>query len=164
MKRGSSGAGIGGILKGLGDLVDKLAEIEKQGEELRRSGELRGSDGRLRGIYGVNVRVGLGGEGVQVEPFGNLKPDRTAGDAMVHEIREPVCDVFEEEDHLLIVAEMPGVSQADVKLEADGDLLTIEANRKDRKYRKELQLPRAIDPTRAAISANNGVVEIRCPV
>ncbi len=157
-----SGDGIAGILKGLGDLVEKLSALEQQGREIRKDGEIRGADGRVRGIYGVNVKVGLGREGVQVEPFGNLRPD-AGGEAVIHEVREPVCDVFEEAGYLLIVAEMPGVDTTDVHLEAQGDLLTIRASRSDRKYLKELHLPIAVDPSRAAISANNGVVEVRFP-
>lgn len=165
MKKGPTGtAAIGDILKGLGQLVEKLGEIEQAGEVLDEAGSLRGSDGKLRGIYGVQVKVGLGGKEVQLEPFGNLKPDPAGAETTVHETREPVCDVFEESHELRIVAEMPGVGVDDVQLELDGDLLTIRAERRDRKYWKELQLPRPIDVTKVVKSANNGVLELRCPL
>ncbi len=60
---------------------------------------------------------------------------------MVQEVREPVVDIFEEEDHVLVVAEMPGVSPEDVKITVEDDLLTISAERGDKKYRKEVLLP-----------------------
>ncbi len=165
MKKGSTGtAAIGDILKGIGQLVEKLGELEKVGDTLNHSGSLRGSDGKTRGIFGVQVKVGLGGREIQVEPFGNLKPGAGDKEAVVHETREPVCDVFEEDTELLIIAEMPGVAAEDVKLDLDGDLLSMRAERRDRKYFKELQLPRVVIIEKAKISANNGVVEIRCPL
>jgi HSP20 family protein len=171
MKKGPTGtAAIGEILKGLGQLVEKLGEIDKVGDPLNKSnsqhhsGSLRGSDGKTRGVFGVQVKVGLGGKEIEIEPFGNVKPGFDDVEAMVHETREPVCDVFEEEAELLIVAEMPGVAAEDVKLLLEGDLLSIRAERRDRKYSKELQLPRVVAIEKAKISANNGVVEIRCPL
>ncbi len=165
MKKGPTGtAAIEEILKGLGQLVEKLGEIDKVGETLNHSGSLRGSDGKTRGIFGVQVKVGLGGQEIQLEPFGNLKPGVGDVEAVVHETREPVCDVFEEESELLIIAEMPGVTAEDVKLTIDGDLLSIRAERRDRKYAKELHLPRVVAIEKAKIKANNGVVEIRCPL
>jgi len=165
MKKGPTGAAaIGDILKGLGQLVEKLGEIDQAGEALNQSGSLRGSDGKTRGIYGVQVKVGLGGQEIKLEPFGNFKPGTGNSEATVHETREPVCDVFEEETELLIIAEMPGVAAEDVKLELDGDLLSIRAERRDRKYAKELHLPQIVVIENAKISANNGVVEIRCPL
>lgn len=147
MKKGPTGsAAIGEILKGLGQLVDKLSEVEKSGT--------------TSAIYGVQVKVGLGGREVTMEPFGNVR----SSEATVHETREPVCDVFEEPNEILIIAEMPGVGVEDLKLEIEGDLLTIKAERKDRKYLKELQLPKPIDLSKVKTTANNGVLELRCPL
>ncbi len=64
----------------------------------------------VKGIYGFTVKVGLGDDGPRIEPFGNIRKDRESGHTVVQEVREPVVDVFEEEDHVLVVAEMPGVS------------------------------------------------------
>lgn len=149
-------------------MVEKLGEIEQAGDDLRREAGFTGPDGKLRGIYGVQVKVGLGGQEIKMEPFGNLKRNTAPGssstrEAEVHELREPVCDVFEEQDELVIIAEMPGVSLDDLQLGLEGDLLTIEATGKTRKYFKELHLPFAIDLARLRRTANNGVVELRCP-
>ncbi len=176
MKTGNRGSkGLGDILKGLGDLVDKLSEVEAQveeklarGEEATSSqqGEWRSRDGRVRGIYGVNVKVGLGGKNMEFEPFGHVRraAQPPGKDAVVEELREPIVDLFEETGRILIVAEMPGVTAEDVKLSLEGDLLTITACRADRRYQKEIQLPVPIDPSRATTTANNGVVEINCPL
>jgi len=163
---GDAGFGLGGIFKGLGDLVEKLGELAEKGEELKKSGELDigGAGKQLKGVYGFNIRFGLGSEGVKVEPFGNIRKDRATGKAVVEEIREPMVDVFDERDAVLVVAEMPGVGEKDISLELNGDVLVIQAQRKDKKYRKEVLLPRNMAGGRMQTSCNNGVVEIRISV
>jgi len=154
--------GVGGLLSGLAGLVTKLNELAETGAELRRSGELRGADKELKGIYGFTVKVGLGDQAPRVEPFGNIRTDKQTGRAVVEEIREPVVDLFEEKDHLLIVAEMPGITAGDVKLDVEGDVLTITAAKGDKKYRKEVLLPASYPRAKMRLTCNNGVVEIKC--
>lgn len=157
-------AGLGGILRGLGGLVEKLAELAEAGGELSRSGEIGGSGAgkALKGIYGFTVKVGLGGEGVTVAPFGNIRRDEESGRAVVEEVREPAVDVFEEPDHTLIVAEMPGIGAEDVRLEVEEDVLTISAEKGNTRYRKEVLLPGRVRRETMKVSCANGIVEIRC--
>jgi HSP20 family protein len=154
--------GLGGILKGLTDLVEKLDDLAESGGELSRTGEILGKSQQVKGIYGFTVKVGLGDDKPRVEPFGNIRTDTRSGHTVVQEVREPVVDVFEEKDHVLVVAEMPGISAKDVHIEIDGDLLTLSAARGDKKYRKEVQLPESFSRDHAQVSCNNGVVEIQC--
>lgn len=156
--------GFGGILRGLGDLVEKLAELAETGGELSRTAEIRGPGAgkELKGIYGFTVKVGIGGEGVKIEPFGNIRRDAESGRSVVQEVREPAVDVFEEPGYTLVLAEMPGVGVDDVRLEAHGDVLTIIAEHGDRKYRKEVVLPGAFPSEKMQVSCVNGIVEIRC--
>jgi HSP20 family protein len=157
-----SGSIYGGFLSGLTGLMEKLNELAETGTELRRTGGIHGDGKGVKGIYGFTVKVGLGDQGPQVEPFGNIRTDKKTGHAVVEEIREPVVDLFEEKDHLLIVAEMPGISAADVKLEVKDDVLTITAEKGDKKYRKEVLLPGNYPKGKMRLSCNNGVVEIKC--
>ncbi len=155
---------LGGILKGLGGLVEKLGELAEAGGELSKSGEIHGlgPDREAKGVYGFTVKVGLGGEGVKVEPFGNIRRDEESGRSVVQEVTEPAADVFEESDHTLVVAEMPGIGAEDVRLEVTGDLLTITAERGKKKYRKEVLLPGSFPREKMQVSCTNGVLEIRC--
>ncbi len=154
--------GLGGLFKGLGDLVEKLGELAEGGQELSRTGEITGEDKRVKGIYGFTVKVGLGGDKPRIEPFGNIRQDAKSGRTVVEEVREPVVDVFEEDGHVLVVAEMPGVGLADVDIDVKDDVLTISAKRGETKYRKEILLPRAFSKDKMQISCNNGVLEIKC--
>lgn len=155
----------GGFLAGLAEVIDKLSELAETGRTLSRSGEFTSESGgkEFKGVYGFNVKVGLGGDEAKVEPFGNIKVDRHAREGVVvAEVREPAVDVLEESDHLLIVAEMPGVGAADVKLEVHDDVLTLTAATGDKKYRKEVLLPKSCPRERMTLSCNNGIVRIRC--
>jgi len=159
---GSIDLGLGGILKGFGDLVERLGELAETGEQLSRTGEIHGTDKQVKGIYGFTVKVGLGGDQPRVEPFGNIRKDRESGRTVVQEVREPAVDVFEEDDHVLVVAEMPGIGAEDVQVTVEDDLLTISAARGDKKYRKEVLLPASATLEKTQITCNSGVVEIKC--
>ncbi len=164
-KKGSGEeSGFGGVFKGLADLIEKLGDLAEKGEHLKQSeGELHHRD--VKGVYGFSVKVGLGDKGgkeFKVEPFGNVRRDETSGETVVQEIREPVMDVFEEKDHTLVVAEMPGISTKDVTLTVKDDLLTIHAEKRDKKYRKEILLPHSYPREKMKMSCNNGILEIKC--
>ena len=165
-KRKGSGeeSGFGGVFKGLADLIEKLGDLADKGEQLKKGeGEIHHRD--VKGVYGFSVKVGLGDKGdkeVKVEPFGNVRRDDKTGETVVQEIREPVVDVFEEKDHTLVVAEMPGVSTKDVTLTVKDDLLTIYAEKRDKKYRKEILLPRSYPQEKMKMTCNNGILEIKC--
>jgi len=165
-KGGGAESGFGGVFKGLADLIEKLGDLADKGEQLKKGeGEFHHRD--VKGVYGFSVKVGLGekGEkGVKVEPFGNVRRDARTGETTVQEIREPIVDVFEEKDHILIVGELPGISTKDVRLEVQDDLLTIYAEKKDKKYRKEILLPRSYPKEKMEVSCNNGILEIKCPL
>jgi HSP20 family protein len=162
-----SDGGIEGMLRGLGDLVEKLGELAETGEELRRNGtiETNTSRGRqVKGVYGFTVKVGLGEEGEakpRVEPFGNIRRDDETGASVVQEVTEPMVDVFEEDGHVQVVAELPGIGEEDLELELHGDVLSIQAARGDKKYRKEVLLPRSFDADGMQHSCRNGILEVK---
>lgn len=161
-RKGSAGfdVGLGGIVRGLGDLIEKLNELSETGQELSQTGEL-GQGENVKGIYGFSVKVGLGGK-PSIEPFGNLHRDTRSGRTVVQEVREPMVDVIEEEDHVLVLAEMPGISAEDVQVEVNDDLLTVVAEKKGKRYRKEILLPGNFQREKMLITCHNGVLEIKC--
>lgn len=169
-KKDSSGpeseaeAGLGAILKGLGGLVERLGELADTGREISKVAEVHGQGPakEIKGVYGFTVKVGLGGEGATFEPFGNIRREPGIGRAVVHEVMEPAVDIFQERDHTLVVAELPGISAEDVRLEVKDDVLTLVAERGTKKYRKEVLLPDSFALEKMQVSCTNGVLEIRC--
>ncbi len=160
------GQPFGGILSGLADLVHKLGELAEKGQALKQSGELgsMGGDKDIKAVYGFNVKFGAGKQGddkIKVEPFGNVTRDKESGKTFVQEVREPLTDIFEEEDHTLVIAEMPGIRKGDVKLDLNDDVLSISAEHGDKKYSKEVLLSKAYPKSKMSYSCNNGMVEIK---
>jgi len=159
-RKGGSGFGLGDLFRGIGDLVELLKEMETEGKtEVTRTGELRGK-GRLKdlkGVYGFSVKVGLGGEPT-VETFGNIKKGEAG--AVVEEVREPLVDVFDEKEAMRVIAELPGVEANDINVELEGDILTIAAEGRDRKYNKEILLPAKGKRESLKTSYRNGILEV----
>ncbi len=152
-----------GFVKGLSDLIEKLGELAETGREMRHEGTLS-QDDKVKGVYGFHVKVGLGGDAVDIEPFGNIKLDKKSRHAVVHEVREPLFDVVEEQERILVIAEMPGITTNDIKVSVDGDVMNVEAAHRDRKYRKEILLPKPVESNEIKVVCNNGIVEISCPL
>jgi len=153
--------GSGGFMEGLGGLIGKLAEMAENGKEHHEVSDLHDKDGNKRGVVGFSFRVGLGDDGIKIERFGNLKQDEKTGNAVVQPVREPMVDVFDEADHVLVVAEMPGVGEEDVQVELKDDILTVSAEHGDQKYRKEVLLPVAFPAESMSRTCRNGIVEIK---
>jgi HSP20 family protein len=72
-----------------------------------------------------------------------------------------MIDIFEEPDHVLVVAEMPGIGEDDVTLDLKDDILTIAAERGPKKYRKEVLLPASFDSEKLSRTCRNGMLEVR---
>lgn len=152
--------GFGGLFKGLGNFMDLLSEMVEKGEEqVTRTGEfkVKGLGEKGRGVYGFSVRTGIGGI-PRVEHFGNIRS--TDEGPVVAEVREPLVDVFDEEQEIIIVAELPGVAEEEIRIEIQDDILSLETTG-ERKYAKEILLPRLVSVTTLQKSYKNGILELR---
>lgn len=152
---------LGGLFRGLGEFVDMVGKLAEAGEkQVSRQGEFRikGLDDRARGVYGFSIRSGIAPNKPRVEPFGNVRAGKEG--LVVADIREPLVDIFDEADEVVVTAELPGVSDRDISITFEADRLTIET-RGERHYVKELVLPSPVDPDSLAQTYNNGVLELR---
>jgi len=153
---------VGGLFKGLGKFVELVEKVEEAGGEIKRKGEIKGKEG-VRGIYGFSIRTGIG-ERPRIQTFGNIRPTgvkEAKPKIKITEEREPIVDVFDEKDHILVVAELPGVSEESIKLELKGDILILEAGDEKRKYYKEILLSSKVDFESREEIFKNGVLEIK---
>jgi HSP20 family protein len=152
--------GFGGLFKGLGDLIDLVSDLsEKEGGEKSQSGEftVNGLGDKAQGVYGFSVRTGIGGTR-RVEPFGNIR--KTDAGPVVAEVREPLVDVFDEGPEIVIVVELPGVTEANIQVDLKDDVLAIETSG-ERKYAKEILLSSAVEPGSLQKTYTNGILELR---
>jgi HSP20 family protein len=148
---------FGGLFKGLEGLIEAASELAERGEEIRKEGEIKGLPKGATGVYGFRVST-LGGRPV-VNTFGNIR--ETPKGPVVEEVREPMVDIFDEKDHILVVAEMPGVERDKIHIDVEGDALLLKAENTSRKYKKEVALPSMVDPATLAYSYNNGILEVK---
>ena len=152
--------GIGGLFKGIEKLVDLAANLKEAGGEIKKEGEIDLSHLKegMKGVFGFSIKTAVGGKPI-VEPFGNIK--KTPKGPKVEEEREPITDVFDEKDEIRVYAEMPGVSQEDIKLDLKEDILDISVQSGDRKYRKEVLLPVKVKAENLTSFYKNGILEIK---
>ena len=152
--------GIGGLFKGIEKLVDLAANLKEAGGEIKKEGEIDLSHLKegMKGVFGFSIKTAVGGKPI-VEPFGNIK--KTPKGPKVEEEREPITDVFDEKDEIRVYAEMPGVSQEDIKLDLKEDILDISVQSGDRKYHKEILLPVKVKAENLTSAYKNGILEIK---
>lgn len=155
----SFGPGLGGLFKGMGGLLDLVSEMAANGkEEQTTSGEAEALGGKAKAVYGISIKLGLGGKPV-IEQFGNVRATETG--AEVAEVREPLVDVMDEGDRLVVIAELPGVEADDIQVDIKDDVLILCAEGKHRKYSKEVLLPAPVEAEAMERSFKNGILEIR---
>ena len=108
-------------------------------------------------VYGFRITIGPDGRPV-IEEFGNVK--RVGRRAVIEETMEPLVDVIDEKDRIVVVAELPGIDKDKIDIRIKDNKLIIKAKDKDRKYYKEIELPAEVKPETAKAKYKNGVLEV----
>lgn len=161
---------LGGFMKGLSSLIDLADKVTQEGGVIEKSGEF-GVKGQkdVTGVYGFTIRTMAGPGGVArpvVRPFGDIAKIKVQKEArpkgpIVEEAREPFVDLFDEGDFIRLVAEMPGVAEANIVCEIQGDDVFQVSTTGKKKYSKELLLPAKVDPKSLVRNYTNGVLEVK---
>jgi len=130
------------------DIMEEFRELERVGKE----GPAKSY------VYGFTFTIGPDGKPVFRE-FGNVKPGIVG--PKISEEREPLVEVYEEEDEVVILAELPGVEKDDIKLNVSENAVEIKVDTEKRKYYKMLDLPSPVSVDDIKTSYKNGILEIR---
>ena len=109
-------------------------------------------------IYGFSVSIGPDGTPV-IREFGNVQPSQRGLEVREH--REPLVDVLEEDDEVVVVAEVPGASEEDIHVHATEETLTIRSDAPRGGFYRRLSLPARVNPSSVKTSYKNGVLEVR---
>ncbi len=88
-------------------------------------------------------------------------------------------DLVEADDHYVLHADLPGMSEEDVSIEINDNVLTLSGERRDEqehrgqgwhrvertfgRFSRSLALPEGVDPDAVAASFDRGVLSIRVP-
>jgi HSP20 family protein len=130
------------VMKGLGDLLQMVAP-------------------GMNAVYGASIRVAPRSMPAVTRPRSVRRPLRRR-ETPSDDTREPVVDVFDESDLVVVVVQLPGVEEHAARWAVrDGVHLTVQADSADRKYLKELELPGIVDDQTIASVFANGVLELK---
>ena len=120
-----------------------------------------------RGKFVFGMNMGINGEGKPtINSFGNVQPPNSANSAEIKTERDPLVDILEEGDDIVVVCEVPGVEKKDIEIRASSNELEIIAHSGDaqlhgRHYHKTVALPAEINPDYAKARYQNGILEVR---
>ncbi|WGI17857.1 Hsp20/alpha crystallin family protein [Methanonatronarchaeum sp. AMET-Sl] len=121
-------------------------------EKLRKAvDERRRASGEGPFRFGFSIRMDQSGE-PEVRSFGDRVSDKG---------REPLVDVFDKEDNIVVTAEIPGVNEEDISIAVHGDKVLIEAESDSDRYSREVNLPRPVDSESMEMEYKNGVLSLK---
>ncbi len=142
-------------------MFDEFDRLEKMMDETMHRAFTTSS--KRKGLYGPYVygfSMSLGPDGKPViREFGNVRKSRFGPE--IRDEREPLVDIMEEDEDVVVVAELLGVERDDIELHTTRDELVISVDTPKRRFRRELRLPARVDPNSAVSSYKNGVLEVR---
>lgn len=78
-------------------------------------------------------------------------------------VLEPYTEINEDKEYFEILIEVPGIVRGDVKIDysADGKILLLTAQNKNRKYFKKINLPSKLLKESYELDVNNGIAYIK---
>ncbi len=110
-------------------------------------------------------------------PVNLLRPETWLPGSLLP-FQAPAVDVYEDEDYVIVKAEVPGIAKENLDVSLSGSTLTIKGEKKEEQRRNEnyyyrarshgiftriIELPAEIKGKMATASFENGVLEIRLP-
>lgn len=140
----------------LSRLMQKLAE---KGEEFRKKLE-EGQGIDIGGLEDLFKSFGFESVDVEFKSEGGKRATSATKEKAPAKVREPVVDIFDEENEVLIYVELPGVKQEDIKIQMSGKTLRVEAEHADGRYRKTIQIPESAKGM-PSYSYKNGILRVR---
>ncbi len=123
------------LFNGLDKIFNVVADMVDQNKD--RGNNKVNIQKEMSEKYGVNIKVGMIGRDFWNSP-GN--PGNAAEKERATKIITPSTDIFEEEDRLIIVMELPGVEKEDAKVTINENRITLTAKAKEVCYKKEITL------------------------
>jgi HSP20 family protein len=135
----------------------KLSErMFKEMEEIEKAIK----SGKLQGEWEVKPIEEPGVKGYVARGRFQLGEPLTFPKQAKDEVREPLTDVFDEQDHVKLYVELPGVEKNDIQLNVTEGRAEVKA----KNFYKVIDLPtRDIEFEKAIANYKNGVLEVMIP-
>jgi len=134
--------GLGGLFKTLKKspaFKEKMEEINDELERKIKETPLKKSDVNTSFGFSMGSPGGSRSGGNSEKPFNAHKS--MAKHSSPLEQKEWPADIFDEEDHINVIVEMPGVNENEIKINLENDVLTITTDNVKRKHSHNLKLP-----------------------
>ncbi len=167
---GSSNAANGQKAKGLLGLVDELGKLAEK-TQMTQTTQKRINFGKGGVVdFRVSSRPIKGGSSLQPasrSKIGTLIKQSSSTYAPMPlaagtiKERELIVDIFEEEDCLHVMVELPNVKENEISLDVEGNTLTIKAGTQNKEYFKKVELPATVEKKIVESSCRNGILEVR---
>ena len=153
-------AGFAKITRGLSDLFNFLSELDESKQPRRGTREKNGMI--IEYSFGKRTLV-------EDETGHTAEAPRERAETVRRrsvkpsglEMLEPVTDMFDEPDEVVVLFEVPGVARKDIHCVLDGDILLLEAKTGERLYRKEILIEPKLAEEAPRLRLRNGVLEAR---
>jgi HSP20 family protein len=142
------------------DLLQRLGENAPEELDEEKLKEMLGDLSKNPMVWGFSAAVGPDGR-VQLNPFGNVTAKGET--PTVREEREPLVEVMDQDEAVIVIAELPGVAKDDIQLKLDERRVAIRVDTPQRKYAKTIDLPVPVKWKRAKVNYANGILELRLP-
>ncbi len=126
----------------------------------------------MRGMFGLGHRIGSLFDEL------NFQPTEIPGD-LAPRNWNPVVDIYDNDENIIIKAELPGIDKKDISIDVKESVLTLKGERstanevkEEKYYRRErffgkferaFTLPEDVDPEKIQANYTDGVLEIKIP-
>ena len=148
------------LIRQIEEMMDRMMNEMNEGTLFNNEAfeeMLKDPEGTSPFVFGFSMNVGPDGKPI-IQRFGN--PPMDEGIDSTPSL-EPLVDVVEEDDEIIVVAEVPGVERDEIKVRIKGTTLTIHADNPNRPYHKVIELPSNVQKEQAKSAIRNGVLEVR---
>lgn len=138
-------------LEKLGEMLDET--MQKAFDNTSESGAVRPNR-----VQGFSIKVGPDGK-PRVREINGRRPLQE--ETEVTDDLEPLVDLIEKGDMLVVLVALPGVSKDSIDLRVTETCLTVSVNTAEFEWYDEFKLPTRVKTKSARASYKNGVLEVR---
>lgn len=138
-------------LERLGDLIDET--MQKAFDDPSKD-----TPTKRNRFKGFSVKIGPEGK-PRIREFSNRQLGQAESE--VSDDSEPLVDIIEEGETVVVLAALPGVNKDDIDLRLTENILSFSVDAADFEWYDELKLPARVNPKSARASYKNGVLEIK---
>lgn len=154
----SFGLDFGDMLRGIRGLLDTVQNVDEQGRStIHKIGQFSSSNpSKIKVACNFNVKIGELKDS-NLHSFRNLQAG--AGEFENKRIKEPIVKVFDEEDYIVVISELPGIEENQIQLQIIDSCLKLCASGVQN-YQATIPLPCPVDEKTIIYLYEKGTLEI----